>query len=350
MAEKTTLFAAVLCLCVLGNVLFSKYPITVTIGSPHANTTGMQFQLKGIGVPMVRLSNGKNVLPVMASWTYVLREDMYCKIKAKIPFSTITKNSTKMINQSDEAVLPKESLESMVHYNSCAVVSSSHGLRLHTYGREIDRHDAVLRFNCAPTDKFEEFVGNRTDIRLINTQIPRKCKKEFWNDNIAMFNNEIIVVRNLDTIRLGPHGLDLSKDNFHVFDNLKKYRKLHPNRTMSFIQGPWLGKDITAELRRFCIVTGRCNKTSKSPTTGMLGVVMMLHLCNWVRVYEMVPSTKDNTDLRYYYSEKAKRPVGGIHSYGQEREYIRTLSLTSDEVIDDTGVALLKGLDTVRCD
>eukprot|EP00058_Branchiostoma_floridae_P016949 XP_002602437.1 hypothetical protein BRAFLDRAFT_63472 [Branchiostoma floridae] len=349
MAEKTTLFIGALCLCILANALLTKYPITVTIGSPRVNTTGLQFQMVGIGVPTA-LKNGRNVLPSMyrrtveptrgvtnsthnvtnmgheSTWntthkpplgknttmsnsTFVektgngslsnntrespetlakWREDMYCKMKTKIPFSTINKNSTNFENRSDEEVLPEESLENLVSYNSCAIVSSSHALMVHKYGGEIDAHDAILRFNCAPTDKFEEFVGSRTDMRLINTKIPgRTCKKEFWNDSIAMFNHEFTVVRNFDAIRLKPRG-----------------------------------------------------------------IVMMLHLCNWVHVYEILPSNKDDTNLRYYYDEKAKllKPTGGVHSYSQEQQYIRTLSLTSDQDIANTGVALLKGLAKVRCD
>eukprot|EP00058_Branchiostoma_floridae_P023809 XP_002609299.1 hypothetical protein BRAFLDRAFT_86789 [Branchiostoma floridae] len=281
-ATKTTLFIGVLCLCILVNVLLSKFP----------NTTDVPQTIDGL----------------------------YCNVKTKISFSTITQNSTNFENRSDEEVLPKGSLENSVSYNSCAVVSSSHGLMLHTYGREIDAHDAVLRFNCAPTETFEEFVGSRTDIRLINTRIPgRACKKEFLNDSIAMFNREITVVRNFDAVRLAPRDF---------------------------------GKDIATELGRFCIATGKCKKTDKSPSTGMFGVVMMLHLCNWVYVYEILPSNKDSTNLRYYYDEKAKnlKTTGGFHSFSQEKQYIRTLSLTSDQDIANTGVALLKGLNKVRCD
>ncbi|XP_078605514.1 beta-galactoside alpha-2,6-sialyltransferase 1-like [Branchiostoma floridae x Branchiostoma japonicum] len=312
-ATKTTLFIGVLCLCILVNALLSKFP----------NTTD---------VPLDRL---------------------YCNVKTKISFSTITQNSTNFENRSDEEVLPKESLENSVSYNSCAVVSSSHGLMLHTYGREIYAHDAVLRFNCAPTEKFEEFVGSRTDIRLINTRIPgRACKKEFLNDSIAMFNREITVVRNFDAVRLAPRGIDTKKDRFRVFENLKEFGRTHPNRTKPFILIPDFGKDIATELGRFCIATGRCKKTDKSPSTGMFGVVMMLHLCNWVYVYEILPSNKDSTNLRYYYDEKAKnlKTTSGFHSFSQEKQYIRTLSLTSDQDIANTGVALLKGPNKVRCD
>ncbi|KAI8485143.1 hypothetical protein Bbelb_370680 [Branchiostoma belcheri] len=392
MVDRRHIFIGVLCLCILGNILLIEFPITVIIGSSHGNTTGLQFRLVGIGVPTA-LGNVGNVQRVMPRpvWAHITynttqtqvllnvdtttskpsftgetgnvsllnstmedpqaikwREEMLCKIKTKIPFSTISKTSVK--NGTDQSVLPEERMENVVHYNTCAVVGSGHGSRLHTYGREIDGHDAVLRFNCAPTETFEEFVGSRTDIRLINTQIPgRQCTNEFWNDSIAMFNYEITVIRNINAINLARGRIDARKDRYRVFENLKKYRKAYPNRTLPFIQRPAFGKDIATELRRFCLATGKCNQTKLSPSTGMFGVVMMLHLCNWVHVYGILPSTRDKTNLRYYYNERPA-VTRGVHSYSQERQYIRTLSLTSDQDIDDTGTALLQGLATVHCD
>ncbi|XP_078596899.1 beta-galactoside alpha-2,6-sialyltransferase 2-like [Branchiostoma floridae x Branchiostoma japonicum] len=120
-----------------------------------------------------------------AKYLHKLKRELPCQLKRNVPFSTITREQAS--KDGNKTVLPEYSLEKMVHFNSCAVVSSSHALRFHTYGQEIDSHDAVLRFNCAPTDTFEKFVGNRTDFRLINTRIPEKsCTDEFWSDNSTM--------------------------------------------------------------------------------------------------------------------------------------------------------------------
>ncbi|XP_078697001.1 beta-galactoside alpha-2,6-sialyltransferase 2-like [Branchiostoma floridae x Branchiostoma belcheri] len=279
-----------------------------------------------------------------------LREELLCALKKNVPFSTITRKQAS--KDGNSSILPEESLEKLVHFNSCAVVSSSHGLRLHTYGKEIDSHDAVLRFNCAPTQGFEQFVGNRTDIRLVNTQIPgRYFKKDFWSKNSNMFRHEAIVVRNMDSISVKGDKIDTKGDDFHVFANLVKYRKMYPTRDLHFIQRPDFGKDIRRELRWFCTTTGMCKKTIMSPSSGMFGVVMMLHLCDWVRVYEIVPSNKDDTRLRYYYDKKALQPKHFIyHSYINERIYLRTLSLTPEKDINETGVVLLKGFSQTQCD
>eukprot|EP00401_Gymnodinium_catenatum_P076425 CAMPEP_0117524326 /NCGR_PEP_ID=MMETSP0784-20121206/35188_1 /TAXON_ID=39447 /ORGANISM="" /LENGTH=597 /DNA_ID=CAMNT_0005320471 /DNA_START=77 /DNA_END=1867 /DNA_ORIENTATION=- len=51
---------------------------------------------------------------------------------------------------------------------SCAVVGSSGAILGASYGAEIDAHDFVIRFNAAPTQGYEDHVGSRTDLRMLN--------------------------------------------------------------------------------------------------------------------------------------------------------------------------------------
>ena len=54
--------------------------------------------------------------------------------------------------------------------STCAVVGSSGALLRGRYGREIDSHAIVLRFNDASTKGFESIVGSKTSIRILNTK------------------------------------------------------------------------------------------------------------------------------------------------------------------------------------
>eukprot|EP00927_Polykrikos_kofoidii_P052695 TRINITY_DN4660_c0_g1_i5.p1 TRINITY_DN4660_c0_g1~~TRINITY_DN4660_c0_g1_i5.p1 ORF type:complete len:481 (-),score=76.35 TRINITY_DN4660_c0_g1_i5:55-1497(-) len=63
----------------------------------------------------------------------------------------------------------------------CAVVGSSGNLLGSGLGPEIDMHDAVLRFNCAPTLGFSDDVGSKTTHRLVYPEA-----SWFGGENIEM--------------------------------------------------------------------------------------------------------------------------------------------------------------------
>ena len=53
------------------------------------------------------------------------------------------------------------------HSGSCAVVSSARYLLKANLGYEIDGADFVIRTSIAPRKGFEDFVGSRTDLRIL---------------------------------------------------------------------------------------------------------------------------------------------------------------------------------------
>jgi beta-galactoside alpha-2,6-sialyltransferase (sialyltransferase 1) len=95
-------------------------------------------------------------------------------------------------------------------YRSCAVIASAGSLvdsqlgnfignssfkrlscrSVTAYNFFLDSHDAVVRFNHAPTVGFESDVGSKTTIRIVNSQVISKPEFDFLNnpiyDNITL--------------------------------------------------------------------------------------------------------------------------------------------------------------------
>ena len=67
-----------------------------------------------------------------------------------------------------ERILPSRSELASRRYDKCAVVGSSPELLLYRDGKAIDGHDAVFRANLAVTEGWEEYVGRRTTVRVVN--------------------------------------------------------------------------------------------------------------------------------------------------------------------------------------
>ena len=84
-----------------------------------------------------------------------------------------------------------------------AIIFSSSILLKMKNGKNIDKHDYVVRFNRSPTLNFEEYVGSRTDLRVINEHVfkNQKYNDSSWSDvdyNFikSLMNESIMVVSN----------------------------------------------------------------------------------------------------------------------------------------------------------
>ena len=67
-------------------------------------------------------------------------------------------------------VLPFIEPESSIKKN-IAIVGSSGRLRDLSHGDLINTFDEVVRFNRAPTEKYEDMVGAKTTLRIVNNHV-----------------------------------------------------------------------------------------------------------------------------------------------------------------------------------
>ena len=136
----------------------------VDIVSPNAkwlvegiHVNARRFQ----GLVLSRASKSR-VWESVKHWTGHLNEDM--KVNKITLYEAVPFNDT--VPGYNENVEVK--FDGNHRFGRCAVVGDGVGLLQTGLGAVVDKHDAVLRFNNAPTKGFEDHVGRRTTFRLLN--------------------------------------------------------------------------------------------------------------------------------------------------------------------------------------
>ena len=153
----------------------------------------------------------------------------------------------------------------------CAVVGNSGSLLDHTYGAEIDSHDAVIRFNAAPTKGYEKHVGKKTTIR----------------------------VQNIDNL-----GFREPRDEMLVFTarDEKTFRHFSEYQKKQFSKH---GKEKTHIQRVFnpqfwCHVWDWVDRRKLKPSSGFAGVVLALRACSSKEKVSLYGFSHNATQFHYF--------------------------------------------------
>ena len=159
--------------------------------------------------------------------------------------------------------LPPEDIFRGKVFESCAVVGSSGIVHHYENGAEIDKHEMVMRFNSAPTKKFEKFVGSKTTYRITNTQ--NWAFRESKREQILVHMRASASLRGLVRTYVGDPSV--------------KMAAFHPDFVM-----------YMASNFKFM------------PTSGLYGVMIALQHCARMDLYGFQVSFEHGT-LYHYYDE-----------------------------------------------
>lgn len=191
-------------------------------------------------------------------------------------------------------LLPEQDPFAPIAHKTCAVVGSGGILLNEPFGAEIDAHDAVFRFNVAPTIGFEKFVGSKTTVRMVNRMhfAFRETEEEMVLQHVT---TDDVMKYFVSLLRKNPgvrtYALDMS-----FYDSMIEWYRV------------------------------------QQPTNGFFGLKLALLLCDTVTVYGFVRTWKGHYPYHYFNDEipndtQFKRDSGGelpllqrlVHHYGASR-------------------------------
>eukprot|EP00854_Cymbomonas_tetramitiformis_P013815 gene13815-16325_t len=138
-------------------------------------------------------------------------------------------------------------------------------------GRAIDAHDAVFRFNDAPTKGFEDHVGRRTTLRIVEDAYHMAARAQPSKQTV------------LQIIK--------SQEVLHQFMDYK----LQPSSMNLYMMAP----DLELHVSRY---------TLRATPVEFIGVALAMQKCRRVTVYGIANNYRGNVQFRYF----SKDNPGGV--------------------------------------
>ncbi|XP_078616085.1 alpha-2,8-sialyltransferase 8B-like [Branchiostoma floridae x Branchiostoma japonicum] len=179
------------------------------------------------------------------------------------------------------------------HYRTCALVGNGGILLNSGCGKDIDLHDFVIRMNHGPLENYEQDVGGKTNMTVINTSVLKsiirvglKNSKLISSPAISSRNNSIISY-------MGPEYTRLEALKTVI-------RKFNLNFTITYpLQFPrmavkrfWEGRQIHNTIVSLGL-----------PSTGLITYTLASAFCEAITVYGFYPYPQNmhNKNLYFYY-------------------------------------------------
>ncbi|XP_027804725.2 beta-galactoside alpha-2,6-sialyltransferase 2 [Marmota flaviventris] len=226
--------------------------------------------------------------------------------------------------------------------HSCAVVMSAGAILNSSLGEEIDSHDAVLRFNSAPTRGYERDVGNKTTVRIINSQILTNPSHNFIDS--SLYKDVILVAWDP-----APYSANLNlwykKPDYNLFTPYIQHRQRNPTQPFYILHPKFIWQlwDIIQENTKEKI-------QPNPPSSGFIGILIMMSMCREVHVYEYIPSVRQ-TELCHYHElyYDAACTLGAYHPLLYEKLLVQRLNMGTQADLHHKGKVVLPGFQAVHC-
>jgi len=250
------------------------------------------------------------------------QRSLICHLKSRVPLQKYLSNLT-----------------GITSFSNCAVVSSSGALTAHRRGAEIDNHSAVFRFNDAPIEGYEEVVGTTDTVRFLTPVAYKLFTRSFGDDAARKIPFFIWLSNAGETRSMVPSELA----DRYLFVDRAPFLQLR-DVLMNLFAPRWRAMGLPG--------------VSLLPTSGSVGLLLALTMCNSTDTYDMVAS-EAGANARYHYFkelEETKGIKGGANDndfhilFEEEHELWARISSTPRDVAFKTGKATFPGFASISCD
>ncbi|KAK6624022.1 hypothetical protein RUM44_010880 [Polyplax serrata] len=228
------------------------------------------------------------------------------------------------------------------HYKTCAIVSSAGSLLQSKLGRFIDEHEVVVRFNHAPTETYEEDIGAKTTVRLVNSQVV--SKKEFCFTTNPLYKNVTLVVWDPSNYTASLQQW-YEKPDFNFFELWATQKKLNMKKD-SFLLDPrsiWRVWDFIQSLTSLRI-------RKNPPSSGFLGLALLMPYCDTIDFFEYVPSFRLTKKCHYFEDFEDDSCTFGVwHPLSAEKILSLAMNEANDTTVFNLGYIRVKGYADLKC-
>ncbi|XP_067629355.1 beta-galactoside alpha-2,6-sialyltransferase 1 isoform X2 [Eurosta solidaginis] len=241
-------------------------------------------------------------------------------------------------------LFPKQNLfRKTKDIETCAIVSSAGSISGSKLGRFIDTHDIVMRFNHAPTQGYEVDVGSKTTIRVLNSQVVTKTHFNFTH--APLFQN--ITIAAWDSGKYNSSLSDwLTTADYDLFTNYEIYRRNYP-KSRAFLVDPHSVWRLWQSLQTFI---GNRPIRKNPPSSGFIGLALLLPFCPVINFIEYIPSTRLNGRCHYYSKEiNSACTFGAWHPLAAEKLMALDMNLADDMSVFQHGIMRIRRPDKLLC-
>lgn len=302
----------------------------------------------GKAVEMGEVSNVYHVKANVSRANYLrISEDarqLACSALAKTRIQTFRRGDPFFREQQLDEFLMSHDLLQGRYFNKCGVVPSSGSLLNSNLGTHIDANDFVIRFNNAPTRGFTQDVGDKTSLRIVNSQVVGKPEFHFLDSNDDLYSASPVLV--WDPSGYGAAIRDwYANPDYPFFETFFSKRLMRPEEELHLLDPRTLW-----HIWEWMQTRTKPPLLPNPPSSGFLGILLAMHHCQVVHVYEFIPSMRLTKRCHYYDNEENFGcTIGDWHPLAAEKLLALAMNVGEKLQVFSEGFITITGFGKLSC-